>query len=267
MALTTVLQSIDGMTYPKEFIKVGTASVAAGILYTPFYAVGSPAAAAIPSPGINGAALTTYAGQLPFTNPASGNTYLARFSGCSTVAGSLFLVDRLWHNSGITVTTTTAQTITFPTLPARDAAGSANGVNVFAGLEITATTGNGAISNTTIEYTNSAGTTTKTGTISSVTAAAATGNFFPFELAAGDVGVRSIQSVTLGTSYVSGSVALVVYRILARVDLPLANTPNAVDSITGGHVRLYNNTVPYLMFLPTSTIAPTFTGQMIVSQG
>src|SRR4030042_309821 len=268
MAITTINGVIAGMLPPQDFIKVGITMEAAGVHYSYFYSSGRPGAAAAPSPGINGVALTTYAGQIPFSNPVSGNTYVARLQASNSVAGCLLLLDRLWHNSGISVTTTTAQAITTPTWPARDMNGETNGVGIMVGIEVsTATTNASAITNTTLNYTNSNGTASKTGTITSFPATAALGTFVPFQLAAGDVGIRSIQEITLGTSYVAGVIHLVAYRILARLELPIANTGNSIDAITSGFVRMYDNTVPFLVWLPTATTATTINGQLIYTQG
>lgn len=98
------------MRPPEDYLKLGAATTI-GRHYSPFYVTGRPGAAAAPSPGIGGAALTTYAGQIPWTNPASGNSYLARLSINCNVQGTLLLCDRLWHNSGINVTLATSQTI------------------------------------------------------------------------------------------------------------------------------------------------------------
>src|SRR5207249_2320160 len=112
MAIVTLDQLIAGMQPPEDFFKVGISMKAAGIHYSPFYQTGRPGAAVAPTPGLAGAALTTYAGQIPFTNPGAGNSYLARLCAAVTsTAGTLILLDRLWHNSGITITTTTGQTI------------------------------------------------------------------------------------------------------------------------------------------------------------
>lgn len=268
MAITTLDGAIAGMQPPQEFYKIGTAASAAGVFYTPFYAAGYPGAAAVYAGGLVGASLTTYAGQIPWTNPVSGNSYLARFSGTATIAGSLYLVDRLWHNSIPLVTTTTAQTVGSAAFPARDSTGTTNGAGVYVGLEITATIGTAApVTNTTMSYTNSLGTAGQTATIASVNTAATKGSFFPFQLAAGDAGVRAIASVTLGTSYVSGTFGLVAYRLLARLDLNLANSGWAVDALTGGFVQMYSNTVPQLLFMPSATTATNFSGQLIVTQG
>lgn len=268
MAITTLDGVIAGMRPPEDILKVGTVAEAIGIHYSLFYATGRPGAAAIPAPGLAGAALTTFSGQIPFVNPVAGNTNLARFSAASSIAGTLLLLDRLWHNSAIVVTTTTAQTINSVALPARDRDGSTNGENVLVGIEVrTATTNAGAIANTTMSYTNQAGTAGKVATITSFPATAVIGTFVPFQLAAGDTGVRSIQTVTLGTSYAAGAIHLVAYRILTRLGLSQVNVEFAVDALTSGFVRLYDNTVPFLVWLPTATTAPTINSQLIVTQG
>lgn len=266
--ITTLDGVIAGMLAPQEFLKIGATAEAAGVFYSLFYSAGRPGAAVAPTPGLAGAALTTYSGQIPWTNPGSGNSYLARFQAASTVACRLSLLDRLWHNSGFTVTTTTAQTVNSVTWPARDSLGATNGDGIMVGIEVsTATTNGSAIANMTMSYTNSNGTAGKTATITSYPATAALGTFVPFNLAAGDTGVRSIQSLTLGTSLVTGNVHLVAYRTLAYLDLILANTGNSLDAITGGFVKLYDNTVPYLVYLPAATTANTVSGMMIVTQG
>lgn len=273
MAITTLDQVIAGMRPPEDFLKVGAAMEAVGVHHSFFYTSGRPGAAVAPSPGLAGAALTTYAGQIPFVNPASGNSYLARLQASASVAGALLLCDRLWHNSGLVVTTTTAQTVNSATLPSRCVPSSGdtpdtNGGNILAGIEVgTATTNAGAVTNTTMSYTDSDGNAGNTATISSFPATAVAGTFVPFQLAAGDKGVRSIQTITLGTSYGGGAIFAVMYRILARLEMSVANVGAAIDSISGGFPRLYDNTVPFLIWLPTATTALTLNGQMIVTQG
>ncbi len=256
------------MRPPDDFVKVGATMEAAGIIHSLFYSTGVPGAAAVPTPGLGGTSLTTYAGQLPFTNPGSGNSYLARLAANSTGLGTVMLVDRLWHNSGFTITTTTAQTINSTAWPARDRDGATSGENVMVGIEVSTVTGNaGAITNTTMSYTNESGTASKTATMASFPITGLAGTFVPFELAAGDRGVRSIQTVTLGTSYVSGVIHLVAFRVLAVLPITDVNSGNAIDALTGGFVRMYDNTVPYLLWLPSSTTAVNVWGQLTVTQG
>jgi hypothetical protein len=268
MAITTIDGIIAGMQTPEDFVKTFGTMEAAGIHVSSFYLAGRPGAAAVPTPGMSGAALTYYGGQIPFRNPGSGNSYLARLQFSSSQIGCLLLCDRLWHNSGISVTTTTAQTVGSVEYPARDRDGTTNGENVLVAIEVsTATTNASAIANTTMSYTNQAGTSGKTATIPSFPATAATGSFIPFLLAAGDTGVRSIQSITLGTSYVTGVVHLVAFRVLARLEQTIINTGNSIDAVTAGFPRLYDNTVPWLVWLASGTTGPTIVGHMIVTQG
>lgn len=231
------------------------------------YLAGVPGAMAAPTGVIAGTALTSYAGQIPIP-AASGNTHLARFSGVSSAQGGiLMLCDRLWHNASTSVTTTTAQTVNSAAWPARDKNGSTNGVGVYIGLEISAATGAGAATPS-ISYTNDAGTAGKTGSMQVTYAASSiTGTFYPFTLAAGDTGVRSIQSVTLGVSMTSGSISLVAYRPLAMIELAAGGMPNAVDALTSGMPRLYDNTVPFLLYIPQTTTTTLTTGSVVYTQG
>lgn len=267
MAITTLDGAIAGMQPPKEYVKLVSPTLVVGRYDSPFYRAGMPGAAVAPTPGIAGAALTTYAGQIPFTNPVAGNSYLARLQLMASQPGVFLLCDRLWHNSGISVTTTGNQTINSAAWPARDLNGSTNGVGVYIGLEVSTATGAGA-SVVTIVYTNDAGAGTKTGTCNPAYAASsAIGAFYTFLLAAGDTGVRSIQTYASTVSMTSGTIHLVAYRVLARLEVPAGYVGNAVDALTGGFTRLYDNTVPFILFLPSATTAANYQGQMIVTQG
>lgn len=267
MAITTVDGALAGMQYPRTFAKAVTGTMVAGRPHSLFYLAGIPGAAVAPTPGAAGAALTTYAGQIPFTNPVSGNSYLARFQGQATIAGTLVLADRLWHNSGIVVTTTTAQTINSVAFPARDVAGSTNGDGVRIGLEVSTATGAGAATPS-ISYTDQSGNAGATGSMEVAYAASSiAGTFYPFTLAAGDTGVRSIQTYTGSVSMTSGTVHLVAYRELARLELTAANVPSAIDALTSGFPRMFDNTVPFIFFIPSTTTPSNISGSVVYTQG
>jgi len=116
-------------------------------------------------------------------------------------------------------------------------------------------------------YTNSAGTGSRTATLASIPATAAAGTFLPFALQSGDTGIRSIQSITLNTSLVSGAISLVAYRQIAILPEPIANVGAFVDAITGGFPRLYNNSVLFMCWLASSATPVNLAGQFIVTQG
>lgn len=211
----------------RVLFKVGTAAEAAGQYYCFAKDNGAPGAWSPGTPGINGrntnGTTAADAGCISAGTPSSGANYIRDISIAASTAGMFILADVLWVNTGIAVTTTTAQTITQPTLPARDNLGTTNGYGVGAGLLVTTATTNAAvINNITLQYTNSDGVAGRTGTMS-YPATAVIGTFIPFQLAQGDVGIRSIQSITLGTSLTAGAVSLICFNFLATSPVPLAN--------------------------------------------
>ena len=113
----------------------------------------------------------------------------------------------------------------------------------------------------TIGYTNSAGTASRTATnIIATVASSAIGATYFIGLQAGDVGVRSVQSLTLSATWTSGTINLVAYRVLADLELAGAFVPNAVDFLTGGAPRLYDGVMPWLVFIPATTTATNVSG-------
>lgn len=265
MAITTRDGIIAGVKVPEDILKVGAATVA-GRFYSPFYVAGRPGAAAANVAGTSGLALTSYAGQIPFSNPVSGNTYLARFSATVNVAGTLVLCDRLWHNSGLSATSNTLQSFTSAAWPARDMDGSTDGRGVMIGFEVSTVMGAGTPTFK-LDYTNSAGTESRTITTAAQATTMAVGSFIPIELAAGDVGVRQIVGWTLSATMTSGAYHLVAYRPIASVDIMTANVGSAVNYLTSGFPRLYDNTVPFFLWLPTTTTAPLIRAQIVYTQG
>lgn len=270
MAITTVDGVIAGFKPPQFINKELSGTLVIGRSYTPFYAVGIPSAAVAPTPGINGVAVTSYAGQIPFTNPSAGqNTYLARFIAFPTAqGGTITLADRLWHNSGISVTTfPTAQSLTSVTFPARDNNGSSNGEGVFLGVEVSTATGAGT-PGITVVYTNSDNAPNRTATsILATSASSPIGTFYPLGLQSGDKGVKSIQSIALSASWTSGTIHLVAYRPLVTITSVTGGVAGVVDALTSGLPRMYDNTVPFLIYTPNATTSTGIMGTMTVTQG
>lgn len=256
--------------YPTVVGKDPTTAKAAGIPHTPWYGTGMVGAGAAPTGGLNGAVFTgNPAGSLPDPAPATGET--TRLAGVRLIhtgnIGHIQIVDRLWGNVPV-VTTTTGQAVTSPTWPARDVSASTAGAGVMLALECSSATGNvGAITNTTVTYTNSAGTGSRTATLSSFPATAPAGTFVPLSLAAGDVGVRSVQTVTLGTSYVSGQINLIAWRLVAEVPVPNANVATLLDWDQLGLPSVWDNSVLQLLYWPTGTAVGSLAGSLTYVQG
>lgn len=269
MAITTLDGAIAGMQVPKPLTKVGIATAAVGAMrgYTPWYAAGNPSTATASAIGVNGESVSgnAVAGQIPRTNPASGNAHIARFSMTASTAGTMWLIDRLWQNSGLSTTLTTAQAITPASLPARSGDGTANGAQVMAAVEWSATGGAG-VPTVTLTYTDQDGNTGATGTFTAVTTPPV-GTFEIFTLAAGDTGIRAPTSFIQNATRTSGTMHLVLFRILATVECSVANIGNAIDALTGGMPRLYDGTVPQLLWFPSVTTATNFVGSYVETHG
>ena len=277
MSIITLDGALAGMQPPQPFAKVATPTLVIGRPQSLWYLAGAPGAAANPAVTAGGTLLSSssalVAGQIPHTDPVSGNSYLGRLSAVSSVPGMLLLCDRLMQVGGtsggaaISVTTTTAQTINSGTLPARDNAGTTAGAGVQWGLEVYTATGAGAATPS-ISYTNSAAVAAHTASlIDTYVATSAIGAFYRFGLQAGDAGIQSIQSLTLNVSMTSGAIALVAYRVLASLELMNASIPNAIDALTSGFPRLFNGAVPFFLFIPNATTAAAIGGTYVETQG
>jgi hypothetical protein len=218
--------------------------------------------------GLTGYSLTSFSGQIPFTNPTSGNTYLARLQACGTgVGGQLLLCDRLWHNGGIDPTLTTIQNFTSSLqIPARDNTGTNTGTGVYAALEVYSALGASTLTPT-LTYTNTAGGTSTANTLITIPVSSIAGSFYPFALAAGDLGVQKAQAITLNSSATSGQMGVVLYRVIASIDLSLAPYTNAIDSLTSVMPRAYDNTCPFLLYSPSTTTTTSVIGSVTWTQG
>lgn len=257
------------------FFKTSTASDAAGYWYCTAKDGGFPGAWAPGTPGINGRVTdgtsAADAGCVPIKNPATGANYLTELTMSSTVVHSNLFFDVLWFNSGINVTTTTAQAIVTPTLPPRDINGTTNGEGCSIALLVsTATTNAAVISNSTVSYTNSDGVAGRTATLSAIVgsqipATAVAGTLVWFNLAAGDKGVRSIENITLNTSLGGGAVSLLICRDIAMIGT-VQPYVMAMRRMSDPGVRLFNNTCMIHCIQSSATTATFFNGEIVVQE-
>lgn len=261
--------------YPVGFMKSGTASDAAGYWYCTAKDSGFPGAWAPGSPGLNGRVTdgtqAADAGCIPIKNPSVGGNYLTELQMSASVNHSHLFFDVLWVNSGIAITTTTAQAITSPTLPARDINGTTNGEGCMIAILCTAAVGLAAVaSNATVNYTNSDGTAGRTATLSAIVGSQAPatpviGTIIWFNLQAGDKGVRSIQGITLGTSWVSGTISLMITRDIATIGTTIPNV-SAQKIIGAPGIRLYNGTCMLHCNLSSATTATFYSGELTIAE-
>ncbi len=246
----------NGKTYSWQ--KTATAKDAAGYGYSYMKDAGHPGAAVPGAPGVNGwdtdcSAATNAAdpagaaqvGAHRLPNPASGNYYLTGVTIAGSVAETVQLVDVLWYNSGLAVAAG-AQAIAMGggVGPARDLNGSTDGENVQAAILALSALGNAAaVATTTLTYRDSENNSPNTGTFSALVgwqspATPVIGTWMPFQLEAGDRGIREISSFNSGTTFTSGTFALVLYRPLVTIANTVANAAGVV-SIPAPGIRVY----------------------------
>jgi hypothetical protein len=249
MAITTLAQVRAGLQPPQYMAKTPNAVGNIGQWLTLWDRPGYPQAA-LWDTTLPGVALTAPVfGQLGFLNPPSGNAYLARFTAVAQRlnvlgTGSVMLVDRLWHNGGFTITSTSPQTVNSVAFPPRDENGSSNGVGVLLALMVNTTPTAGGPPTVAVSYTNSNGVAGRTAVnIHPAIAVSNPDHVMPLSLDAGDVGVQSVQSLTFTSAWSAGVVALVAYRPILFMPVDLAARTLAVDAISGAMPRILNDSV------------------------
>lgn len=254
MAITTLDGLIAGLLPMEDVYKASFTGKAAGLMHSSVFIAGRPGAMALCTAGLGGEALTSYAGQIPFPAAVGGkNVHVARLeAGQSASIGAMTLMDRLWQNSGNSVTSTGSQTINSVAWPARDNAGATSGAGVMIALEVSGTLGAG-VPSVSVSYTNSAGTSGRTGTIGPITTTSSQGTFYPMVMQAGDVGVQSIQSITNSATMTSGTYQLVAYRSIAMIPTPAPNVYMDRDGVSLGLPRMYDSSVPFFVYQLTAT--------------
>lgn len=258
----TQLSSAKTAGYAVWAHKVGAAVEAAGVWHSHHASTGTPGAWSPGTPGVGGRATdgTTLAddGVLKLPTAGSGlSLYLTSLQTVATVACQVMLMDYLWVNTGLVVTTTTAQTVTSVAFPARDIAGTANGDGVGLAILVTTTTTNAAaVTTITASYTDNHGNSGRTATISSFPATAVAGTLVPFQLAAGDEGVSAVASITLGTSLGGGAISLVAYRMIAVSPNPVAQI-SSVNMLAPEGIKLEQSAALIPVQVATATTATT----------
>jgi hypothetical protein len=267
------LGQYNGRSVP--FMKSGTASDATGYWYCTAKDAGYPGAWAPGTPGVNGrvtdGTVAADFGCIPVANASTGANYLTELLIATSTAHANVFFDVLWVNSGLVVTTTTAQAITTPTLPARDVNGGTTGEGCSIALYFSAASTMAAVSAAwTVSYTNSAGVAGRTATLTAIVGSQApatpvAGTIVWFNLAAGDTGVQSIQSWTAPTSLLTGTIHLMICRDLAMIGTTIVNIP-AARALAAPGVRLYNGTCMLHCVMSSATTATFFNGEVTVME-
>lgn len=226
---------------------------------------GNPTAGSTPSSGAGDSMNSASVGAFKFSDPSGGNRMNALLFGAGGVTqGAMMLYDRLVATSGLSGTVATAQTINSTALPRYT-----TGVGVLCALEVYTALGSTPVT-ATISYTNQDGVSGQTsGTISIPASAVAGTMIFPFPLASGDTGIKSVQSLTLsGSTGSAGNFGITLY-------VPLAFVPYNASSYSERDLVLQTANLPQInagACLAMATLASASStgmqfGNLVLAQG
>ncbi len=189
--------------------------------------VSAPNAGAVPTTAV--APDSTTVGAL-YGSPASLTTWLATCVLSKPFGGTVVICDRLSHQGGLSGTSTSAQTTNLPTAALTR---FTSGVGVMASLDVYTQVGS-TVTTASISYTNSAGTAGRTSP--SFTFGGASDRVanlcIPIPLQIGDIGVKSVESVTLAASTLTaGNFGVTLWKPLAMFNVPAFNQQVSADQV------------------------------------
>lgn len=213
----------------------------------------APGAAAIPT--------NATPGSMRFTNPGgSRQLWLTGAAATASQAGVFMLYDRLFHISGLSGTSVAAQVVQDdPPTPALTR--YTDGVGVRAAVEIHTAIG-GTARTITMAYTNQDGTPVASSPAQTIggTGFNEAQRFIPLPLAAGDSGLRSVDTVTLSASTaVAGDFGIVIYKPLAFIPVTANGVPGLLDLLASGWgpIEVKDNACLSWAFLASATTTLT----------
>jgi hypothetical protein len=224
--------------------------------------VGNTANGLVPTDSLPGAPLIT-----DFTSGNQG--YITGLDAKNTVISTMRIYDRLFHVgsiSALTLATTTLATV--PSYLGRVPTVQSGGRGLELWLEV-----NAAISATattvTVSYTNEAGVAGRTATLEANISGLIAASMRPFRLQAGDKGVRSVESITVGgTVATSGTFNVVVCRPLGDHNIlaPSLSEPRQ-DAFRAGMPQVYQDSCICAMILTQGTASGILYYDLDIAQG
>lgn len=228
MTISTVSDIATALAIAQQIkvLKNSTVPKSIGAYQSSWLGVGIPSAGAASPAYTVGTGYTcdnTKVGALPYSDGSVQN-YLARLFATSTIAGTLFLYDRLWSCSGMGYAASTYTVTTPGNLPARI---TDNGLGCELWVEQFAAAGS-ASGTLTCNYKNPADG-AEVGIIPAVVSAPVIGQMQPVPLATGATGVRSLVSVVNSATWTSGSWGMTICKRIAAIPVPFAGIGNVLD--------------------------------------
>lgn len=268
MAITTMDGVVAGLASAKNamFLQSSTISASSNaFLNLQRASTTSFGLMAIPAVASSGGTLHTQndAGFPKFPAPA-GVRYLAGVDITALNAGTILVYDRVWSCSGFSGTVNTAQSVTgFPALTRPDV----NGTGLELWVECYTATGASA-SNITVQYTNTDGTPGRNTISVAHPTSMPAGRMYNVNLQSGDVGVKSIQSVTLSASTgTAGNFGVTLMRRLAVIPISVVSVTNSMDFASVKMPVVQENAAINLIHLATSSTIGNILGNLTFIDG
>lgn len=239
---------------------------AAGYLCSLWTGAGRPGAGATPASGAGAVPTNTTAGALPLPTISGSNTlYLGKLAFGSTTLSKLILIDRLCHTAGLSGTSTSAQTVNSTALTRNYTGTGTTYANALFLEWYTATGSTGTTA--TISYTNQAGTSGQSASVT-LPASVKAATVLPVQLAAGDYGIESVQSVTLAASTgTAGSFGVTLAWKLATAAIPTGTGYQAFDYSQVGMPAIVSGACLSFYVHSTSTTTGTIETELSLVQG
>lgn len=235
-------------------------------------AAGYPAAGATPPAYTAGSGYApdySTTGALPFVNPSSATTYLLRaasqqqWNAAAPVApvysSVLTLYQRIWHCSGMSMNSGSAQTITTP------GTADASGVGVEIWGEIY-TAGGATAATWTISYTDQDGNTGQTASYAHPNNAETANQMFPFTLAAGDTGARAVASATLSATGTAGDFGITLLKRICEIPIRPAGEFTVLGPYETGLITIPDSACLAFMASCNTTAFGPITGSLVLGQ-
>lgn len=262
MAFATIDEFVAALESPRDRVLItkDLTCNAAGRVHSSW--LGLPNAGAAPTTAVAPTKATT--GAYPFDGWQNSGGGLKTYCVGGDVRGNqasgsqfglptmMIVADRLSHQGGLSGVVTGAQTTNLPTAALTR---YTSGVGVMAALEIYTAIGSSSTS-VTVSYTN---TTPTAGQISPAIQWGTTGfreisRFFPLPLAAGDIGVTSVESVTVPASTsTAGAFGVTLYKPLFAIAVsPFDSQVDAIFSgrMAGGLPEILDDACLFLIGCP-----------------
>lgn len=245
--------------------RVGGAAAAAAIVgqITSLWQYnGQPSDGPVPTSNAGGENPTnTSTGSMRQTNPTgSAQKWLLGINSGCVGAGTLFLHDRLWQQSGFSGTVTGNQTITSSLSRYTSGSGNQIWIEIYTQIGVTGT----VIS---ASYTNQDGT---AGKITPAKVIGATNNreaqrLIQLPLASGDTGVRSVDVINMAVSTgTAGGYSLLIIHPITTVPIGLAGVGSVRDLISGlpGVMEILPNACLMLSWYANTVAVPQVFGSL-----